>query len=165
MVWGDHLKRWLKIVILGYLSFLFFGSFFAVGLLWVGGLEELFPILSKIEVFLYYFLAGAIGGSLRHLYMFCSHYRKGELTNYRDWVMYIFYPIFATGTSVIAVTLVQSGIFLIEFTEHIDAPYGQVSVAFFVGFGFNRFLNKLNEISHDLFDAKQENTTKQKEDY
>lgn len=96
--------------------------------------------------------------------MFCSHYRKDELDNYRDWVMYFFYPIFATGTAVIAVTLVQSGILLIEFTEHIDAPYGQICVAFFVGFGFNRFLNKLNEISHEIFDAEKQELTKQKED-
>lgn len=165
MIWGDHLKRWLKILILGYLSLLFFGSFFAVGLLWMGVLENSFPILSKIEIFLYYFFAGAIGGSLRHLYMFCSHYRKDELVNYRDWVMYIFYPIFATGTAVIAVTLVQSGILLIEFTDNIDGPYGQISVAFFVGFGFNRFLNKLNEISQDLFDANQQKLkNQQKED-
>jgi hypothetical protein len=151
-------------MILGYLSLLFFGSFFVVGLLWMGVLEDIFPIITEIEIFLYYFLAGAIGGSLRHLYMFCSHYRKDELGNYRDWVMYIFYPIFATGTAVIAVILVQSGILLIDFTDNIDAPFGQVSVAFFVGFGFNRFLNKLNQISHNLFDSKKHELTKQKED-
>ncbi|WP_449536523.1 hypothetical protein [Ferdinandcohnia sp. Marseille-Q9671] len=153
------MKRWVKILILAYLSFLFFGSFFAIGLLWIGALEDTFPFISDIEIFLYYFLAGSIGGSLRHLYMFCSHYRKDELSNYRDWVMYIFYPIFATGTAVIAVTLVQSGILLIEFTNNVDGPYGQISLAFFVGFGFNRFLNKLNEVSKEVFEAKEEEQT------
>ncbi len=80
---------------------------------------------------------------------------KGELNDYRVWVMYIFYPIFATGTAVVAVTLIQSGIFLIEFTDFEDTPYGQISLSFLVGFGFNRFLNKLNSISKNLFQAKK----------
>lgn len=150
------MKRWLKIVILVYLSLLFFGSFIAVGMLWTGSIEQWMPEVSKIEIFLYYFFAGAIGGSLRHLYMFCSHYMKGELTDYRKWIMYIFYPIFATGTSVVAVTLIQSGILLIQFIEYEDTPYAQISIAFFVGFGFNRFLNKLNAVSTKLFQPEQE---------
>lgn len=150
------MKRWLKIVILVYLSLIFFGSFIAVGLLWTGGIEQWIPEVSKIEIFLYYFFAGAIGGSLRHLYMFCSHYMKGELTDYRKWIMYIFYPIFATGTAVVAVTLIQSGILLIQFIEYEDTPYAQISFAFFVGFGFNRFLNKLNAVSTKLFQPEQE---------
>ncbi|WP_066049032.1 hypothetical protein [Robertmurraya korlensis] len=150
------MKRWLKIVILVYLSLLFFGSFIAVGLLWTGSIEQWIPEVSKIEIFLYYFFAGAIGGSLRHLYMFCSHYMKGELTDYRKWIMYIFYPIFATGTAVVAVTLIQSGILLIQFIEYEDTPYAQISFAFFVGFGFNRFLNKLNAVSTKLFQPEKD---------
>jgi hypothetical protein len=65
--------------------------------------------------------------------------------------MYIFYPIFATGTAIIAVTLIQSGILLIEFTDYKDTPFAQIGIAFFVGFGFNRFLNKLNAVSKNLF--------------
>ena len=147
------MKWWLKTLILTYLSFLFFGSFLAVGALWTGILEKWFPIISDIEIFLYYFFAGAIGGSLRHLYMFCSHYMKDGLTDYREWIMYIFYPIFATGTAVIAVTLIQSGLFLVEFIDYKDAPLAQISIAFFVGFGFNRFLNKLNVVSKNLFNS------------
>jgi hypothetical protein len=145
------MKRWLKLVILTYLSLLFFGSFLAVGMLWTGAIEKSLPFISEIEIFLYYFFAGSIGGSLRHLYMFCSHYMKDELDDYREWIMYIFYPIFATGTAVVAVTLIQSGILLIEFTDYEDTPYAQISIAFFVGFGFNRFLNKLNAVSKNLF--------------
>ncbi|OAS82773.1 MULTISPECIES: hypothetical protein [Metabacillus] len=145
------MTRWLKTVILIYLSFLFFGSFLAVGGLWVGTFEQSLPFISDIEIFLYYFFAGAIGGSLRHLYMFCSHYMKGELKDYREWIMYIFYPIFATGTAVVAVTIIQSGIFSIEFTEYENTPYAHISIAFFVGFGFNRFLNKLNAVSKNIF--------------
>lgn len=144
-------NKWLKAVILTYLSVLFFGSFILVGFLWTGALEKSFPFIDEIEVFLYYFFAGAIGGSLRHLYMFCSHYMKDELTDYRTWIMYIFYPIFATGTAVVAVTLIQSGVFLIEFVEFDNAPYAEISFAFFVGFGFNRFVNKLNAVSKDMF--------------
>ncbi|WP_077213056.1 hypothetical protein [Bacillus dakarensis] len=145
------MKTWVKAVILIYLSLLFFGSFFAVGALWTGALENSFPFISEIEIFLYYFFAGSIGGSLRHLYMFCSHYVNDELDNYREWIMYIFYPIFATGTAIVAVTLIQSGIFLIEFTDFEHTPYGPISLAFFVGFGFNRFVNKLNAVSKDIF--------------
>lgn len=152
------MKTWLKAVILSYLLLLFFGSFLAVGMLWVGMLEKMLPYITDIKVFLYYFFAGAIGGSLRHLYMFCSHYMEGELNDYRHWVMYIFYPIFATGTAVIAVMLIQSGILLIEFVDYDDTPYAPVSIAFFVGFGFNRFLKKLNSISKDVFKTNnQEN--------
>lgn len=147
------MKRWLKLVILTYLSLLFFGSFLAVGMLWTGAIEKSLPFISEIEIFLYYFFAGSIGGSLRHLYMFCSHYMKDELDDYREWIMYIFYPIFATGTAVVAVTLIQSGILLIEFTDYEDTPYAQISIAFFVGFGFNRFLNKLNAVSKNLFQS------------
>ncbi|WP_368659344.1 hypothetical protein AB3Z07_12150 [Metabacillus halosaccharovorans] len=154
------MKRWLKTVILLYLSLLFFGSFLAVGALWTGVLENLFPFISSIEIFLYYFFAGAIGGSLRHLYMFCSHYMKGELTDYREWIMYIFYPIFATGTAVIAVTLIQSGIFLIDFIDYKDTPLAQISIAFFVGFGFNRFLNKLNAFSKKMFKPNKDDVNK-----
>ncbi|WP_078546704.1 hypothetical protein [Litchfieldia alkalitelluris] len=145
------MKRWLKAVILAYLSLLFFGSFFAVGLLWVGAFDSTLPFISEIKLFLYYFFAGAIGGSLRHLYMFCSHYMKGNLNDYKDWIMYIFYPIFATGTAVIAVTLIESGILLVEFTSIQDGPYAQIGISFFIGFGFNRFLNKLNSISTNFF--------------
>nr|WP_263327400.1 hypothetical protein [Neobacillus sp. Marseille-Q6967] len=148
------MNRWIKAVILTYLSVLFFGSFIAVGFLWTGALEKSLPFIAEIEVFLYYFFAGAIGGSLRHLYMFCSHYMKDELKNYREWIMYIFYPVFATGTAVVAVTLIQSGILLIEFIDFEDTPYAQISFAFFVGFGFNRFVNKLNAVSKDFFKTK-----------
>ncbi|MGQ4665139.1 hypothetical protein ACUIJN_04775 [Metabacillus halosaccharovorans] len=154
------MKRWLKTVILVYLSLLFFGSFLAVGALWTGVLENLFPFISSIEIFLYYSFAGAIGGSLRHLYMFCSHYMKGELTDYREWIMYIFYPIFATGTAVIAVTLIQSGIFLIDFIDYNETPLAQISIAFFVGFGFNRFLNKLNAFSKKMFKPNKDDDNK-----
>lgn len=145
------MNRWLKAFILTYLSLLFFGSFLALGLLWIGALENSLPNISKIKIFLYYFFAGAIGGSLRHLYMFCYHYMEDKLNDYRLWIMYIFYPIFATGTAVVAVTLIQSGILYIQFTDPKDTPYAQLSIAFFVGFGFNRFVNKLNAVSKNLF--------------
>lgn len=154
------MKVWLKALILTYLSLLFFGSFMAVGILWIGALEDAIPYLVDIKIFLYYFFAGAIGGSLRHLYMFCSHYMADELKDYRKWIMYIFYPIFATGTAVISVTLIQSGIFLIDFVEFDETPLAQISIAFFVGFGFNRFLNKLNAFSKNLFQTK--NNTEEK---
>lgn len=118
-------------------------------------MEQLFPFISEIEVFLYYFLAGAIGGSLRHIYMFCTHYMNDKLTDYRVWIMYIFYPIFATGTAVVAVTIIQSGILLVEFTDYGDAPYAQISIAFFVGFGFNQFLDKLRIISRNIFSSRK----------
>ncbi|MED4205835.1 hypothetical protein [Neobacillus mesonae] len=152
------MKRWLKALILTYLSLLFFGSFLAIGMLWTGTIEKALPIVSEIKPFLYYFFAGAIGGSLRHLYMFCSHYMEGELTDYRKWIMYIFYPIFATGTAVVAVTLIKSGILLIEFTDYNDTPYAPISIAFFVGFGFNRFVNKLNAVSKNLFKSEKNNS-------
>lgn len=145
------MNRWLKAFILTYLSLLFFGSFLALGMLWIGALEKSLPDISKIKIFLYYFFAGAIGGSLRHLYMFCYHYMEDKLNDYRLWIMYIFYPIFATGTAVVAVSLIQSGILYIQFTEPKDTPYAQLSIAFFVGFGFNRFVNKLNAVSKNLF--------------
>jgi hypothetical protein len=152
------MKKWLKAVILLYLSLLFFGSFITVGALQVGAIEKMFPFISEIDIFLYYFFAGAIGGSLRHLYMFCSHYMKGELNDYKQWIMYIFYPIFATGTAVVAVTIIQSGILLVEFKEFDDAPYAQISIAFFVGFGFNRFLEKLNTTSKKMFQTNNHKT-------
>ncbi|MBM6616675.1 hypothetical protein [Bacillus suaedaesalsae] len=149
------MQRWLKALILTYLSLLFFGSFVAVGGLWTGKVEEWLPFVSDIEIFLYYFFAGAIGGSLRHLYMFSKNYMKGELTDYRKWIMYVFYPIFATGTAVISVTLIQSGFLFIEFAEYDDGPLAQISIAFFVGFGFNRFLAKLSELSKNIFQSNK----------
>jgi len=122
-------------------------------MLWTGTIEKSLPFISEIKIFLYYFFAGAIGGSLRHLYMFCYHYMEDRLNDYRQWIMYIFYPIFATGTAVVAVTLIQSGLLLIQFTNHNETPYAQISIAFFVGFGFNRFVKKLNDVSKDLFQS------------
>ncbi|SDM36091.1 hypothetical protein [Bacillus sp. OK048] len=78
--------------------------------------------------------------------------------------MYIFYPIFATGTAVVAVTLIQSGILLIEFVDFDNTPYAQISFAFFVGFGFNRFLNKLNAVSKNIFQTNQQQTTNTKKE-
>ena len=78
--------------------------------------------------------------------------------------MYIFYPIFATGTAIVAVTLIQSGILLIEFVDFDDTPYAQISFAFFVGFGFNRFLNKLNAVSKNIFQTHQQQTTNSKKE-
>jgi hypothetical protein len=152
------MSTWLKSGILLYLSLLFFGSFIAIGVVWTGALDDKFPFIDDIKIFLYYFFAGSIGGSLRHLYMFCSHYMKDELNNYRQWIMYIFYPIFATGTAIVAVTIIQSGILLIEFVDFDDTPYAQISFAFFVGFGFNRFVNKLNALSKDMFKTNQQQT-------
>jgi hypothetical protein len=149
-------NNWLKAGILLYLSLLFFGSFIAIGIVWTGALDKTLQFIDDIKIFLYYFFAGSIGGSLRHLYMFCSHYMKDELNDYREWIMYIFYPIFATGTAIVAVTLIQSGILLIEFVDFEDTPYAQISFAFFVGFGFNRFVNKLNALSKDLFKTNQQ---------
>jgi len=154
---GDVVKKSLKVFILTYLSLLFFGSFIMVGALWTGALEQSLPFVSKIKVFLYYFFAGSIGGSLRHLYMFCTYYMRNELNNYRQWIMYVFYPIFATGTAVIAVLLIDSGILFIEFIDYGDTPYVQISISFFVGFGFNRFVNKLNAVSKDLFQTNKNN--------
>lgn len=145
------MKKWQKALILTYLSMLFFGSFLAIGILWTDTFDKSYPFISDIKIFLYYFFAGAIGGSLRHLYMFCSHYMEDELTNSREWIMYIFYPIFATGTAIVAVTLIESGLLLIEFSDYGDTPFGPISLAFFVGFGFNRFVNKLNSVSKNLF--------------
>jgi hypothetical protein len=155
VIWVNN---WLKAGILLYLSLLFFGSFLAIGIVWTGALDESLPFIDDIKIFLYYFFAGSIGGSLRHLYMFCSHYMKDELNDYREWIMYIFYPIFATGTAIVAVTLIQSGIFLIEFVDFDETPYAQISFAFFVGFGFNRFVNKLNAVSKDIFKTNQQQT-------
>jgi hypothetical protein len=148
------MKKWLKAVILTYLSLLFFGSFLAVGMLGTGTLEKYFPFISDIKIFLYYFFAGAIGGSLRHLYMFCTHYMEDELRDYRKWIMYIFYPIFSTGTAVVAVTIIHSGILLVQFTDFQDTPYAPISIAFFLGFGFNRFVNLLNTVSKDIFQTE-----------
>lgn len=151
-------NKWVKAGILLYLSLLFFGSFLAIGVVWTGTLDDKFPFIDDIKIFLYYFFAGSIGGSLRHLYMFCSHYMKDELNDYRLWIMYIFYPIFATGTAIVAVTLIQSGILLIEFVDFEDTPYAQISFAFFVGFGFNRFVNKLNALSKNIFKTNPQQT-------
>lgn len=154
------MKRWQKIIILAYLSLLFFGSFLAVGALWVGAMEQFIPYTKGMDLFLYYFFAGAIGGSLRHLYMFSVHYMNDQLTNPREWMMYILYPIFATGTAVVAVTLIHSGILMIEFVDTDEAPLAQISIAFFVGFGFNRFLNRLNTISQNMFKTNQKSEQK-----
>lgn len=89
---------------------------------------------------------------------------KDELNEYRELIMYIFYPIFATGTAVVAVTLIQSGILLIEFVDFDNTPYAQISFAFFVGFGFNRFLNKLNAVSKNIFQTNQQQTTNTKKE-
>jgi hypothetical protein len=45
---------------------------------------------------------------------------------------------------------------MIQFIEYNDTPYAQISIAFFVGFGFNRFLNKLNVVSKKFFQPEQE---------
>lgn len=148
------LKTWLKALILIYLSVIFFGSLYMVGAVWTGAFERFFPSMASIKVFLYYFFAGSIGASLRHLYMFTTHYMKGELTDYRKWIMYIFYPIFATGTSAIAVTLIESGILLIEFSDNQGKPFAEIGIGFLIGFSFNRFLDKLNSLSQNIFRSK-----------
>ncbi|PEJ46693.1 MULTISPECIES: hypothetical protein [unclassified Bacillus (in: firmicutes)] len=142
-----------KVFILTYLCVLFFGSFLLAGITWYNYGEIYSERIHGLNYFLYYFFAGAIGGSLYHLYHFCTRFMANKLTDPREWIMYVFYPIFATGTAVMTITLINSGLLAIDFTKNPNSVYAQISISFIVGFGFKKFIKKLDSIVKQRFSS------------
>ncbi|PGS49303.1 hypothetical protein [Bacillus sp. AFS041924] len=143
------------VFILTYLCVVFFGSFLLVGMLWYKYGDVYAESINGLNYFLYYFFAGAIGGSLYHLYHFCVRFMANKLTNSKEWIMYVFYPIFATGTAVMTINLINSGLLSINFTKNPNSVYAQISISFIVGFGFHKVMKKLDEIVKQRFGSNQ----------
>ncbi|MED4400113.1 hypothetical protein [Metabacillus fastidiosus] len=147
----------VKILILFYLSILFLGSFFIIALLQLNLFQQFLRIsinTKPIEPSLQYFFTGIIGASLYQLYLFITKYVNGMLTNPSEWVKYIFYPVLASGTAVVTVVLIDSGILFIEFVEGDETFSAQAGTAFLVGFGFTKIITLYKRLTSKLFSGQ-----------
>ncbi|MCZ8524042.1 MULTISPECIES: hypothetical protein [Paenibacillus] len=139
---------WYRIALLGYLLSWFVGSFIAAGAIYIGAFTRLiggeFPV---IEEYMYYALAGAVGGTLYALRLLHEHY---ERLSERWYVWYLLRPINCAGAAVMTIVLFNSGIMLLQTGDTIEARIG---IAFLVGFGYGKLMDKLRMLTEALFNG------------
>ncbi|NOU94618.1 hypothetical protein GC093_15515 [Paenibacillus sp. LMG 31456] len=142
-----------KLGIMAYLTVWYVGSFWLIAAIGSGLFEHTFGIdFIKFQDYLYYALAGAIGGTLYAMRLF--HFYYDSLTE--RWVLwYILRPILCAGTAVMTIVLFESGIMLLEAKESVIAKIG---IAFLVGFGYGKVMDKLKTLTETLFNGKDNST-------
>ncbi|MFC0215598.1 hypothetical protein ACFFK0_24690 [Paenibacillus chartarius] len=137
--------------IFGYLLLWFLGSFWAIAALRSGSLSGVVLGIHTdlLRDYLYYGLAGAIGGSLYGLRTFHQFYY--DLTM-RFVYWYTMRPLLCFGCAIMTVLLFQSGILLLQLG---DSPLARISVAFLSGFGYGKFIEKIKALTETLFSGEQ----------
>ncbi|AFH65851.1 hypothetical protein ACVNS2_34635 [Paenibacillus caseinilyticus] len=139
---------WYRIALLGYLLAWFAGSFITAVSVYSGAIARLmggeFPV---IEEYVYYALAGAIGGTLYALRLLHEYY---DNLNERWIVWYLLRPINCAVAAVMTIILFNSGILLLTTGETMEARIG---IAFLVGFGYGKLMDKLRMLTETLFNG------------
>ncbi|WP_054797561.1 MULTISPECIES: hypothetical protein [unclassified Paenibacillus] len=142
-----------KFGIIGYLLAWFVGSFWFGGLLKSGTVTSVLGVhMAGLEHYAYYALAGAIGGTLYALRLLHEYY--DQLTE-RWLVWYLLRPIKCAGASVMTIVLFQSGIMLLQTGNSV---YAKIGIAFLVGFGYGKLMDKLKSLTEALFNGSKEQT-------
>lgn len=141
----------MKLGVVLYLLVCFTGSLWLMGLIKSGMLVEIAGVrVADTETYLYCGLAGAVGGCLYAMRLFHDFYDK--LTG--RWVLwYLMRPIKCAGAAVMTVVLFESGIMLLQPTNSLEAKIG---IAFLVGFGYGKVMDKLKALTETLFNGKNE---------
>ncbi|WP_261381481.1 hypothetical protein [Paenibacillus cremeus] len=141
-------NQWYKLLVLVYLIGWFVGSFWLIGMIKSGTVKYWWGVeLSVVEEYAYYALAGAIGGTLYALRLFHEYY--DNITE--RWVVwYLLRPIKCAGVAVVTIILFHSGIMLLQTA---DTPEAKMGIAFLVGFGYGKVLDKLRALTETLFNG------------
>ncbi|WP_426449854.1 hypothetical protein ACP26L_33120 [Paenibacillus sp. S-38] len=139
---------WYRIALLGYLLAWFAGSFITAVSVYGGAVTRLMGVESPIiEEYVYYALSGAIGGTLYALRLLHEYY---DNLNERWIVWYLLRPINCAVAAVMTIILFNSGILLLTTGETMEARIG---VAFLVGFGYGKLMDKLRMLTETLFNG------------
>ncbi|WP_079914536.1 hypothetical protein [Paenibacillus sp. 32352] len=145
-----------KLAIAVYLTVWFVGSFWMMAALQSGLLNHSLGIDWKlVEEYVYYALAGAIGGSLYALRLFHEFYNQIS----ERWLFwYLLRPIKCAGAAVMTIILFQSGILLLQTG---DSMLAKIGIAFLVGFGYGKVMEKLKALAETLFNGKNNPSSSQ----
>jgi hypothetical protein len=146
---ASNKDRLYKLGLIGYLFIWYIGCLWmlaAVGSGWtVQGLGIDFVAMRD---YVCYALAGAIGGTLYALRLLHQYY--DTLTE--RWVLwYLMRPMNCAGAAVMTVVLFDSGIMLLQTGDSLQSKIG---VAFLVGFGYGKVMDKLKSLTETLFNGK-----------
>lgn len=146
-------ERRLKALVLLYLFSSFVGSFLCMALLQSGALNGIIPNASidRAGYYPHYAFAGAIGGSLYCLRLFYWHNIRGSLNIYKWWIWYFLRPVMSSGTAVMTVILFRSGILLLDIRQD---PLSAIGLAFLIGYGFGKVMDKLDGLTETLFNGQ-----------
>lgn len=138
-----------KLGILSYLLIWFVGSFWLFGLIYSGALQSWGGIkLEPVKEYAYYAIAGAIGGALYAFRLLHEYYDEPMTERWLLW--YLLRPIKCAGAAIITIILFQSGVLLLKTGDTLQA---KISIAFLVGFGYGKVLDKLRSLTETLFNG------------
>jgi len=146
-------ERLYKLVVIAYLILWYAGSFWLMAAISSGLIEHAWGIdIIRLQNYMYYALAGAIGGTLYAMRLFHQYY--DSLTE--RWILwYLMRPIHCAGAAVMTVILFESGIMLLQTGNSVLAKIG---IAFLIGFGFGKVMDKLKSVTETLFNGKDDST-------
>ncbi|MDF2960232.1 MAG: hypothetical protein K0S39_1967 [Paenibacillus sp.] len=146
-------ERWYKRGVMAYLIVWYAGCFWLMAAISSGLIEHALGIdFIMLQSYIYYALAGAIGGTLYAMRLLHLYY--DSLTE--RWVLwYLLRPIHCGGAAVMTIILFESGIMLLK-TE--DSVLAKIGIAFLVGFGYGKVMDKLKSLTETLFNGKNSST-------
>ncbi|ALS25276.1 MULTISPECIES: hypothetical protein [Paenibacillus] len=146
--------QWYKLGLLLYMLVWFMGSFWMGGMIKSGAIVHWLGVeLRAVEEYVYYALAGAIGGTLYAMRLFHAFY--DQISD--RWILwYLLRPIKCAGAAVMTIVLFQSGIMLLQTGTSMEAKIG---IAFLVGFGYGKLMDKLKVLTETLFNGNNEKTS------
>ncbi|GLI04016.1 hypothetical protein YDYSG_00460 [Paenibacillus tyrfis] len=138
-----------KLGVLVYLLAWFIGSFWMTGAIRSGRITHWLGIklLPPVTEYAYYALAGAIGGTMYAMRLFFEYY--DSMTPRWYW-WYLLRPIKCAGAAMMTIVLFKSGIMLLQTGATMEAKIG---IAFLVGFGYGKLMDKLRTLTEALFNG------------
>jgi hypothetical protein len=147
----NYKRKGYRIGLLLYLLGWLIGCFWVAGLLRSGRFTHMLGVhLSAVEPYTYFALAGAIGGTLYSLRLFHEFYD----TMSERWILwYLVRPIKCGVAAVMTIVLFESGIMLLQTGNTLSAKIG---IAFLVGFGYGKLMQKLRTLTEALFSESRE---------
>jgi hypothetical protein len=144
-------ERWYKLVLIAYLLIWFLGSFWMLAAIGSGRLKQGLGIdFIVMHDYVCYALAGAIGGTLYALRIMHLYY---DTLTERWTLWYLLRPINCAGIAVMTIVLFESGIMLLQTGNSVHSKIG---VAFLIGFGYGKVMDKLESLTETLFNGKSD---------
>ncbi|WP_239631173.1 hypothetical protein [Paenibacillus sp. H1-7] len=142
-------KKAYKLGIVIYLTLWLLGSFWLMAAMRSGLFGTMLGVdWQLLRDYVYYALAGSIGGCLYALRLFHEYYDRMS----ERWVLwYMLRPIKCAAAAVMTIILFQSGILLLQTGDSVIA---KIAIAFLVGFGYGKVMDKLKALAETLFNGK-----------